>query len=238
MNFLDVVLSGMAHVVLLPHLQHVIDAVDSSEQLHLGRHLGVRIVGVAVCEHRARGRRARRARRYCRRPNGRTDRCDPRRCACPWRWRAHTGSQRAHPAPRAGRSCTGLGQPVADREHRHAARRQPRSPVLEDAARALHPATAVNTNQDGKRPGPFRQVKVAGKCNAVMRGIGQTHARFDFALISGVIHGVPTPTLALFDGDLETPPWVVQWDGRDRKNKGLSSCQGPPTRIRRLWSPA
>ena len=49
-------------VVLAPHLGEVIDAIDAGEHFHLGAHLGVRVLRIAVGERRVpageRGKRA------------------------------------------------------------------------------------------------------------------------------------------------------------------------------------
>src|SRR5439155_3353265 len=58
-----------------------------------------------------------------------------------------------------------LRQPIADREQRIAARREIRSPILEGAASARLPSSAMRGNERGKRPGAGGQIKVARERN-------------------------------------------------------------------------
>ena len=62
--------------------------------------------------------------------------------------------------------------------------------MLELAPRALHPAAAVHANERRERSRTLRQVQVARKRNAVMRGVGQARPSFEFAEFFGRIHCV------------------------------------------------
>ena len=118
-------------------------------------HLGVRIVRVAVGEHRAAaGERRQRADVAARRMAEQADAVVGDAHVLGVGAHELDGGQHILHGVREG-LMAGLGQPVADREHRDAARGQPRPPVLKHAARALHPAAAMDADQDGKRPGPF-----------------------------------------------------------------------------------
>ena len=62
-------------------------------------------------------------------------------------------------------------QPVADGEHRNAARGKIRPPVLERGARALDPAAAMHGDQRRCCFRAFRQKKIAHELDAVMIGV-------------------------------------------------------------------
>ncbi len=71
------------------------------------------------------------------------------------------------------RECLALGgQPIADGEHRIAARRQIRPPKLERGAHALDPAAAMHGDQRRRRFRALRQVEVALQLDAVVVGVG------------------------------------------------------------------
>src|SRR2546429_147629 len=78
-----------------------------------------------------------------------------------------------------------LRQPIADREQRIAARREIRSPILEGAASARLPSSAMRGNERGKRPGAGGQIKVARERNAVVGGVGEAATGFDLLLGCG-----------------------------------------------------
>jgi hypothetical protein len=60
--------------------------------------------------------------------------------------------------------------------------------MLELAAHALHPAAAVHADQGRERARALRQLKVAGKRNAVMRAIGHVRPGFEITGFFGRIH--------------------------------------------------
>ena len=70
-------------------------------------------------------------------------------------------------------------QPVADREQDVAALGEIRAPILEGAARAGLPATAVHGDQRRKRPAPFGQIEIAGQRHAVMGRVSEAGAKID-----------------------------------------------------------
>ena len=79
------------------------------------------------------------------------------------------------------------GEPIGDGEHGDAAGRQIGPPMLEGAARALHPAAAMHGDQSRSGLRIVRQIEVALQLDAVMISIGDAAVQ-DRAGRLGITH--------------------------------------------------